>query len=345
MTAIRTGIIGYGLSGRIFHSPFIAANPDFSLDLISTSNEARAQQAREQHPSATVVATPDELLDGELDLVVLASPAQVHLEQAQAAIAAGIAVVIDKPFAASVVEATSIIEASEDAGVPLTVYQNRRWDGDFRTVQKLLADGTLGRVHRFESTFERWSPALRDRWQDTTPTSAGAGITFDLGSHLVDQAVQLFGPATLETAELSVLREGGVSDDEAFLSLLHESGVRSHLTMSRFAAQNAPRFRVLGSASGYTVQGLDGQEPALMGGAQPSDPGFGDVPEDRWGLLGITGSADVPPTPYPTERGEYAAFYAGVAQALRDGTPMPVAPRDALAALDLIEQAHRRTGI
>jgi len=345
MTAIRTGIIGYGLSGRIFHSPFIAANPAFSLDVISTSNEARAQQAREQHPSATVVATPDELLDSDLDLVVLASPAQVHLEQAQGAIAKGIAVVIDKPFAASVAEATRIIDASEDAGVPLTVYQNRRWDGDFRTVRALLDAGALGRVHRFESTFERWSPALRDRWQDTTPTSEGAGITFDLGSHLVDQALQLFGPATLEAAELSVLREGGVSDDESFLSLLHENGVRSHLTMSRYAAQNAPRFRVLGSVSGYTVEGLDGQEPALMAGGQPSDPGFGDVPEDRWGLLGITGSAEVPPTPYPTERGEYAAFYAGVAAALRDGTPMPVDPRDALAALDLIEQAHRRTGI
>ena len=345
MTAIRTGIIGYGLSGRIFHSPFIAANPAFSLDVISTSNEARAQQAREQHPSATVVATPDELLNSDLDLVVLASPAQVHLEQAQGAIAKGIAVVIDKPFAASVAEATRIIDASEDAGVPLTVYQNRRWDGDFRTVRALLDAGALGRVHRFESTFERWSPALRDRWQDTTPTSEGAGITFDLGSHLVDQALQLFGPATLEAAELSVLREGGVSDDESFLSLLHENGVRSHLTMSRYAAQNAPRFRVLGSVSGYTVEGLDGQEPALMAGAQPSDPGFGDVPEDRWGLLGITGSAEVPPTPYPTERGEYAAFYAGVAAALRDGTPMPVDPRDALAALDLIEQAHRRTGI
>ena len=345
MTAIRTGIIGYGLSGRIFHSPFIAANPAFSLDVISTSNDARAQQAREQHPSATVVATPDELLDSELDLVVLASPAQVHLEQAQAAIAAGIAVVIDKPFAASVAEATRIIEASEDARVPLTVYQNRRWDGDFRTVRALLDQGVLGRVHRFESTFERWSPALRDRWQDTTPTSEGAGITFDLGSHLVDQALQLFGPATLEGAELSVMRDGGVSDDEAFLSLLHESGVRSHLTMSRFAAQNAPRFRVLGSESGYTVYGLDGQEPALMAGAQPSDPGFGDVPEDRWGMLGITGSADRPPTPYPTERGEYAEFYAGVAAALQNGTPMPVDPREALAALDLIEQAHRRTGI
>ena len=345
MTAIRTGIIGYGLSGRIFHSPFIAANPAFSLDVISTSNEARAHQAREQHPSATVVATPDELLDSDLDLVVLASPAQVHLEQAQGAIAKGIAVVIDKPFAASVAEATRIIDASEDAGVPLTVYQNRRWDGDFRTVRALLDAGALGRVHRFESTFERWSPALRDRWQDTTPTSEGAGITFDLGSHLVDQALQLFGPATLEAAELSVLREGGVSDDESFLSLLHENGVRSHLTMSRYAAQNAPRFRVLGSVSGYTVEGLDGQEPALMAGGQPSDPGFGNVPEDRWGLLGITGSAEVPPTPYPTERGEYAAFYAGVAAALRDGTPMPVDPRDALAALDLIEQAHRRTGI
>ena len=154
-------------------------------------------------------------------------------------------------------------------------------------------------MHRFESTFERWSPELRQRWQDTTTTSQGAGIVFDLGSHLVDQALQLFGPATLTAAELSILRPGGVSADEAFLSLLHDSGTRSHLTMSRFATQIGPRFRVLGSTAGYMVYGLDGQEPALVAGASPADADFGVTPEDAWGTLGIEGS-DPPPVRVPT---------------------------------------------
>ena len=343
-TPIRTGIIGYGLSGRVFHAPFISANPRYSLDLISTSHVGRQTVAKSQHPGVEIVGSPDELLERELDLVVLASPAHVHLEQGLAALSAGAAVVIDKPFAVSVAEAEQLIAAAEKAQRPLIVFQNRRWDGDFLTVRKLLAEGALGRVHRFESTFERWSPGLHDRWQDTTTMSQGAGITFDLGSHLIDQALQLFGPATVANAELAVLRTGGVSDDEAFISLLHDTGVRSHLTLSRFAGQNGPRFRVLGSQSAYTVYGLDGQEPALNAGASPTDEGYGIEPKDKWGLLGIIGSTDVPLRQVPTERGDYPAFYSGVAAAIRDGAPVPVDPRDALETLRIIERAHELSG-
>ena len=343
---IRTGIIGYGLSGRIFHSPFLRADPRFSIDLISTGDPARAAQAQEQNPGATVVGSPAELLAraGELDLVVLASPGHTHLDQGLAALAAGAAVVIDKPFAASVAEAERLIAAADAAGLPLMVFQNRRWDGDFLTVKKLVAEGLLGTVHRFESTFERWSPDLRDRWQDTTTFREGAGITFDLGSHLIDQALHLFGPATVQTAELTVMRDGGVSDDDAFISLRHDSGVRSHLTMSRFSAQNGPRFRVLGSDSGYTVYGLDGQEPTLMAGGTPLDAGYGVEPEAKWGILGINGSTDAPTHAIATERGNYPGFYAGVAAAIRDGAPVPVNPRDALATMRIIARAHEIAG-
>jgi scyllo-inositol 2-dehydrogenase (NADP+) len=199
-------------------------------------------------------------------------------------------------------------------------------------------------VHRFESTFERWSPERRESWQDTTTTSQGAGIAFDLGSHLVDQALQLFGPATLTAAELSILRPGGVSADEAFLSLLHESGTRSHLTMSRLSAQIGPRFRVLGSRAGYLVYGLDGQEPALVAGASPADADFGLAPEGAWGTLGIEGSEE-PPVRVPTESGDYGGFYAGVAATIRGGAPSPVDPADALATLRIIAEAHELAGI
>lgn len=341
-TPIRTGIIGFGLSGRVFHAPFVATNPAYSLDLIATGNPERQADARQRHPGAEIVSTPVELLDRaeELDLVILATPAHAHLEQGLAALGAGTALVVDKPFAASVDEAEQLVAASKSAGRPLAVFQNRRWDSDFLTVKKLLSQGRLGTVHRFESTFERWSPALRDRWQDTTTVAQGAGIVFDLGSHLVDQALQLFGPATVEHAELSIVRTGGTSDDEAFISLSHESGVRSHLTLSRMAAQSGPRFRVLGSAGAYVVYGLDSQEPSLKAGSLPTDEGYGIEPESAWGVVGIDGSTDAPLAPVRTERGDYPAFYAGLADSIREGAPLPVDPEDALETLRILARVH-----
>jgi len=338
LVTIRTGIIGYGLSGQTFHEPFLRANAAFSLELIATGNAERAARSR-----APVVATPQELLAraDSLDLVVLASPAHAHLEQGIAALDAGCAVVIDKPFAASVAEAEELVAAAERTGRPLFVFQNRRWDSDFLTVKRLVSGGVLGRVHRFESTFERWGGALRPRWQDTTPTSKGAGISYDLGSHLVDQALHLFGPAALETAELRVVREGGVSDDDAFFSLIHDSGVRSHITVSRVAAQAGPRFRVLGTESAYCVYGLDNQEPSLKNHVWPGDVGYGETPESDWGVIGVGNEL----RSVPSERGDYPAFYAGVAATILHGAPPPVEPGDALATMRILEQAHTLTGI
>ncbi len=337
-TPIRAGIIGFGLSGRVFHAPFLATNPAFRIDLIATSNTDRAADAREEHPGATIVATPDELLAraADLDLVVLASPAHTHLEQGMAALDAGAHLVIDKPFVTSVSDGRALIARAEASGRLLAVFQNRRWDGDFLTLRKLLAEGRLGEVHRFESTFERWGGPNRDRWQDTTTPDRGGGITFDLGSHLVDQALQLFGPAELEGAELLRVREGSVSEDDAFLTLQHGSGVRSHLTMSRVAGQSGPRFRVLGSAGAYCVSGLDNQEPALKQRIWPGDPGYGVTPESEWGLIGMGDEL----TPVPTEPGDYPAFYAGVAARIRDGAPPPVDPRDALEVVRILAQAQ-----
>jgi len=339
-TPIRTGIIGYGLSGRVFHAPFVATDPAFSLDLIATGNPGRQAQARENHPDAEIVDSPEALLErvGELDLVILASPPQAHLAQGLAALEGGAAVVVDKPFVPSVLDAKKLIAASEETGNALIVFQNRRWDGDFLTVKKLVDEGALGTVHRFESTFERWGRAKPGQWQETTTIDQGAGITFDLGSHLVDQALHLFGPATVEQAELRVVR-GGVSEDDAFISLLHTSGVRSHLTMSRAAAQSGPRFRVLGDTSGYTVYGLDNQEAFLKEGRWPGSEGYGVTPVADWGLLGIDGS-ESGLAAYPTSLGAYPEFYAGVAATVRDGAPSPVDPRDSLEVVRIIQRAQ-----
>ncbi|MEO6826517.1 MAG: Gfo/Idh/MocA family oxidoreductase [Microbacteriaceae bacterium] len=352
---LRTGIIGFGLSGRVFHAPFLSTNPDFTLTVIATSDATRRAQAASSYPAADIVGTPQELLAraDQLDLIVLASPAHTHLALGEAALQAGAAVVVDKPFGTSVAEAQALIDAAETAKRPLIVFQNRRWDGDFRTVKRLIDEATLGRVLRFESTFERWAGPRRERWQDTMTAAQGAGITFDIGSHLIDQALQLFGPVSQLHAELRVGRPGGVSEDDAFVSLLHESGVRSHLTMSSVAALSGPRFRVLGTKGAYSVDGLDGQESALKAGGSPTDPSYGITEADAWGRLSLEQGAPGHQGPtgqpkpalttmrLPTERGDYPGFYAAVAAAVREEGPSPVDPREALEVVRIIERIHR----
>ncbi|WP_347754730.1 Gfo/Idh/MocA family oxidoreductase [Agrococcus sp. ProA11] len=337
-TPIRTAIIGFGTSGRIFHAPFLAADPDFSLDVIVTADETRRAAASEEYPNARILSTPAELWaeSESIDLVVIGSPSGTHAALARAALEAGLDVVVDKPFVATAREAEALIAQAERLGRRITVFQNRRWDGDFRTLRALVDDGALGDIRRFESRFEWWKPQLRAGWKAEATAAEAGGILYDLGAHLIDQALQLFGPVSHVHAEASTRRAGAGADDDSFVALQHESGVISHLWMSAVAPMCGPRFRVLGSRAAYTSWGLDGQEPALIASARPGDPGFGETPEARWGTLGT----DAEHHPVPTQRGDYGAFYRQLAIALRTGGPLPVDPRDAVAALQIIEQAH-----
>lgn len=336
---IRTAVIGYGLAGKVFHCPFIEASPDFSLEYIATNDEDRRAQAKRDHPGVRIVANANELasLADELDLVVLATPPAVHLEQGLSFLDRGAALVVDKPFAATVAEAEQLIRRAEKVGKALIVFQNRRWDGDFLTVRKLLEAGELGDVYQFESSFEHWAPKADSRWQDLTPSSSGGGVTFDLGSHLIDQALLLFGPVADLRFDLRTIREGGANDDASFVELHHESGVRSRLWMSRIGALPGPRFRVLGTKAGYVSYGLDGQEPALAAGMLPTDPSYGVASEETWGMLGVAAPGYPAPSRVPTERGNYPAFYEGVAAAVRGSGAVPVAPEDALQVLRILE--------
>lgn len=338
---IRTGVIGFGTSGRVFHAPFIAANPEFSLDVIVTANPARRETASQLHPGTQLLSTVDDLFEraGDLDLVVIGSPSGTHVTLAHAALDAGLAVVVDKPFAVTEAEGRGVIEKAERLGLLLTVFQNRRWDGDFLTLKKLVNAGALGGVRRFESRFETWKPDQAKAWKAKATAAEGGGVLYDLGSHLIDQAIQLFGPIDDVYAEVLTRREDGAADDDAFVSLHHGSGVRSHLWMNYLAAQVGPRFRVLGSAAGYTKWGLDGQEEALKAGMLPVDDDFGVEPELGWGALGIDGFLK----PVPAEPGNYGAFYAGLADAMLRGASAPVDPWDSLRVVEIIEQIHRAT--
>ncbi|HEU0053208.1 MAG TPA: Gfo/Idh/MocA family oxidoreductase [Longimicrobium sp.] len=336
---IRVAVIGYGLAGAAFHAPLIAATPGMRLAAVVTANAERAAQARSRYPHVEVVDSAERLWEraGEFDLVVVASPNRTHVPLARAALAAGLAVVVDKPFAPTASEARALIDEARRAGRLLTVYHNRRWDGDFLTLRRLLTEGALGEVSRFESHFERWRPEPKEGWRERGDPAEAGGVLFDLGPHLIDQALLLFGPARRVYAEVARRRPGVEVDDDAFVAITHESGVVSHLWASVAAAESGQRFRVLGSRAAYVKGGTDVQEAALRAGASPDAPGWGEESEDAWGRLGA-GDAW---TPVRTERGAYPAFYAAVAEALRTGGPPPVDPADAVAGLEIIEAARR----
>ena len=335
----RVGLIGYGLAGESFHAPFIAVTPGLQLSLIVTANPDRRVAAMRDHPGATVVDSAPQLWDRakDLDLIVIATPNRTHAPLALEALRHELHVVVDKPFATSVAEARSLVDEASRRARVLTVYQNRRWDGDFVTVRRLLAEEAFGTPHRFESRFERWRPIPRDTWRERgTPEDAG-GLLFDLGSHVIDQALVLFGPALHVYAELDRRRENMQVDDDSFIALTHTNGVRSHLFMSAVAAHAGPRFRLLGSRGAYVKWGMDPQEAKLRDGRSPDEPGFGDDPREHWGTLGAGDEL----RSVPTEAGAYRRFYEGVVDAVRGVAPPPVNPHDAIAALTVIEAARR----
>lgn len=340
---IRTAVAGYGLSGSVFHAPLIAANAAFSLDVISTSDAGRRSAASVRYPATRLVNTPEDILRlaGELDLLVLGTPPSTHYPLAKAALEAGLDVVVDKPFVVTSSEGEQLIGLAAHLGRALTVFHNRRWDGDFLTLRTLLAGGALGGVTRFESRFERWSPQVSKAWKAEATAEQGGGVLFDLGTHLMDQALQLFGPATVAHAELQVRRPGENVDDDAFLALRHESGVISHLWMNMLCAQQGPRFRLLGSEGGFTKHGVDPQEPYIVAGGGPLDEEYGLEAPEWAGTLGRDGHLDK----LPTERGAYPEFYRMLGEKIHDGgassgLPLPVNPEDAVEVLKLIEQAR-----
>ncbi|TLM70699.1 Gfo/Idh/MocA family oxidoreductase [Pseudarthrobacter sp. NamB4] len=336
---VRTAVVGFGISGKVFHAPLLAANPDFSLDVIVTSQPARAAEAARLYPRARILATPEELfaLAAELDLVILGTPPHTHYGLAATAVAHGLHVVVDKPFVPTSALGEELLSRAADGGVQLTVFQNRRWDADFLTLQKVLTAGELGDVTSFESRFEWWWPEGFGNWRDTVSLSAGGGILHDLGAHLIDQAIQLFGPVERSYGETANRGpHAQAADTEAFVSLLHESGVRSRLWMNGMAAQAGPRFHVLGSRSGYTKWGLDGQEPALAAGITPANPAYGLEPQESWGLLGVDGATH----PVPAARGAYPQFYVQLAAALHGEGALPVDPAGPLEVLKVIEGIH-----
>jgi predicted dehydrogenase len=326
---VRFGLLGYGFGARYFHAPLIASAVECELVAVATRSSQRQALAASEHPSVAVLDDLSGLLAAGAEAVAVSTPADTHIPLCRQALELGLPVVVDKPFALTAADARATVDLAERHRVLLSIYHNRRWDSDFRTVKALTTSGALGDITRFESRFERRQPG---------PPTAGGGTLLDFGSHLVDQALQLLGPARSVYAELHHRDEPSGLDDDVFVALVHTGGAHSHLWGSWVQSAPGPRFRVTGTSATYLVDGVDIQEELLLSGRTPASEGkaWGTEPQDRWGTL----HSDSGVVSQPSERGRWDTYYPAFATAVRGHGPLPVDPRDAITTAEVLDAAR-----
>jgi scyllo-inositol 2-dehydrogenase (NADP+) len=343
---IGVAVIGFGLAGQVFHAPFVSAVPGLKLEAIV---QRKGDEAAKAYPSVRILRSVEEALqDGAVQLIVVGTPNETHFALAKQALLAGKHVVIDKPFAATSAEAKELKELAEKQGVVMAPFHNRRWDGDFLTVRKLLEDQAVGRLVTFESHFDRFRPLPREgTWKEGA--GPANGLLMDLGPHLVDQALALFGAPVGISA--SVRKDRDTTDiEDAFDITLEYPKLRAYCRSSMLACDASPRFLLHGTKGSFKKYGLDPQESALVGGAKVPRMGEGEwlaEPESEWGTLTV---APVPADPgtltrtkVKTELGDYRGYYANVRDAINGTAKLAVTPEDGYRVVKLLEMAREST--
>ncbi len=344
MAEIGVAVIGFGLAGRVFHAPFVSAVPGLKLEAIV---QRRGDEAAKAYPEVRILRSVEEALaDPAIQLIVVGTPNETHFALAKQALEAGKHVVIDKPFAATSTQAKELIDLAKARGSILAPYHNRRWDGDFLTVRKLIDQKAVGRLVTFESHFDRFRPFPREAtWKEASDPANG--MLFDLGPHLVDQVLALFGAPQAITASVRKDRDATQIED-AFDITLHYPKLLAHCRATLLACDAAPRFLLHGTHGSFKKYGLDPQEPALVAGAKV--PPIGDPrpwlneTESAWGTLTVAPDPADPTTltrsPIKTEPGDYRGFYANVRDAINGTAPLEVKPEDAYRVIRLLEMAR-----
>lgn len=332
---MNVGLVGFGMVAQRFHAPLISIEERFRLTHVV---ERSANSSQKQYPHVQVVRSLEALLTEPVDLVVVLTPNELHFSQAKQALEAGKHVVLDKPMTVTSQEAAELCDLADQKGLSLTVFQNRRWDSDFLTLKKLLTQGVLGTLVELESHFDRFRPQLKGGWRESE--GPGTGILYDLGSHLIDQAFQLFGTPRALLADVRTQREGARADD-FFEILLDYETVRVTLKSSCLAAEPRVRFLARGTRGAWIKYGLDPQEAALAEGEIPGGADWGSEESAEWGTLhGADSSHKTPSLP-----GNYPAFYSLLAKSLLQGGPAPVDARETARVIEAIElclESHRR---
>ncbi|MFC7419589.1 oxidoreductase [Iodobacter arcticus] len=331
---INIGLVGFGYAGQTFHAPLIAATAGFNLRVVASS---QPDLVTSKYPQADVVANAEALItDERVDLVVLATPNASHYPLACAALAAGKHVVVDKPFTLTVAEARDLVSRAAASGKILSIFHNRRWDADFLGLKALLASGRLGEIVQFESQFDRYRPQIRDRWRESA--ELGSGLWFDLGPHLIDQTLQLFGPPQAVFADLQMRRTGAQAVDD-FHVLLRYPTMRVKLSASCLVSGGTPRYVLHGSLASFSKQGLDVQESQLKAGLLPTAAGFGLDPIR--GLLHHSVNDQIQSEEIVMPLGQYVAYYAAVRDAVLGLGKNPVTPSEGLLIMQIVEAAQQ----
>ena len=334
---IKVGLVGFGLAGRSFHAPVIRAVPGLQLAAIV---QRSGTEAAEKYPDVRIARSLEELLAiAEIRLVVIATPNDTHYAFARECLEAGRDVVVDKPFTTTLADAISLTQIAKNTGRLLTVYQNRRYDGDFQAIRKLVADGTLGRIVRFETSYDRYRPQLKPgAWRETQ--RPGSGILFDIAPHLIDHALVLFGLPEAVTADVRTERENAVADDAFDITLHYAGGMRAVLRSSILASAPRPRFVLFGTQGSFVKQSFDLQELNLRRGFIPTDTAWGAEPEESWGVLTIPAGESFEQRRIPSVSSDYRDFYANVRDAILGRAELAVTPEWSLNIMRLLEMAR-----
>jgi scyllo-inositol 2-dehydrogenase (NADP+) len=335
MSQINVGIIGSGMAARVFHIPIIQSVPNLRLKKIV---ERHGDWTSKNYPMVEVVRDAATLLqDEEIELVVIATPNSSHFDLARQSLLAGKHVVVDKPFTTSSGQARELIDLAHHHNRLITVFQNRRWDGDFLTVRKILNDKLLGQLVEFESHFDRFRNSLRPgAWREEA--GEGSGVLFDLGPHLIDQAQVLFGLPRMITADIRIQRENGKTDDN-FELLLHYDNLKVTLKAGMLVREPGPRFILHGTEGSFVKYGLDPQEEALKSGATPSGLNWGKEPQALWGKLNTQRDGQHVEERVETVAGCYSAFYQNIVEAIASRAEVAIKPEEAVNTIRIIELA------
>lgn len=330
-TPIRVGLVGYGFASKTFHKPLLTAEPRLRITRVASSD---SHKVHADLPDVAVDASPEELIDsGDVDLVVIASPNESHAPLARRALLSGKNVVVDKPLTLTLAEARELVALAEQQGRLLSVFQNRRWDSDFLSVKKAISDGLVGRVVQFESRIDRFRPVVRKRWREGN--QLGAGLWYDLGPHLIDQALSLFGLPRSVYGDFMKTRDGALADDWVH-AILEYDRHRVILDASMLVAGGTSRFVVHGDKGSVVKPKADGQEAQLLAGVTPGDAGWG---QDSDPLL--TWDANGGPREISAVAGDQRQYYAALADALTGVGPNPVSPIQALGVMAVIDAGVR----
>jgi len=334
---INVGLIGFGFAGRTFHAPVIHTVAGLRL---ATIVQRSGSDAANIYPDVRIVRSLQELLASDsVELVVIATPNPSHFDLARQCLLAGRHVVIDKPFATTYAEAAELVSLAKKCGRLLSVYQNRRFDGDFKTLRNLVASEALGRIVLFESHYDRYRPQLRPgAWREQA--AAGSGVFFDLGPHLIDQALALFGTPEAVSADVRVERDGAAVDD-AFDVTLRYPRLRVLLRATMLASKPAPHFLLHGTNGSYVKYGLDPQENALKRGEVPGGPEWGKEPPEAWGTLSHAEGDQLTERVVPTEAGDYRGYYENLRDAILGKAALAITPQAALSVMRVLELAKQ----